>query len=164
MSLHLPEMPAKCLTVQMCLPLMAMTLSWHYADLNWLFSWSWWRHRECSYPCDTKLESKIPSTLLTPLLPFGLVRPLSTLTFRSTMEVLPIRVRRAMPHSVNACISSVIVLPLILSIWMIFDFHRYDFYPWILRLWVNVAQQIWRHLNVVTFVEIDISGSVLPFC
>ena len=39
-----------------------------------------------------------------------------------------------------------------------FNFHKYDFYQWTWRLWVNVARQVWRHLNVVTFVEIDVSG------
>ena len=81
MSRHLPEMPAECQTVQMCLPLTALALCWHCADLNCLFSWPWWRHRECSDPRDTKCESKVPSTLLTPLLRSGLLRALSTLTF-----------------------------------------------------------------------------------
>ena len=27
-----------------------------------------------------------------------------------------------------------------------------------MKLWVNVARQMWRHLNVTTFVEIDVSG------
>ena len=129
MSRHLPEMPAKCQTIQMCLPLTAQTLRWHCADFNCLFSWPWWHHRECSHPFDTKSESKIPSTLLTPLLRCGLLRTLSTLTFWSTMEVLPFHVRHVMPHPVNACISSVIVLPLILSIWMLFNYHWYDFLP-----------------------------------
>ena len=104
MSQHLPEMPAECPTVQICLPLTALALRWHCADFNCLFSWPWWRHREFSDPRDTKSDSKIPSTLLTPLLRCGLLGTLSTLTFWSTMEVLPFHVRRAMPHSVNACI------------------------------------------------------------
>ena len=128
MSPHLPEMPAECQTVQMCPPLMALALRWHCADFNCLFSWPWWRHRECSDPRDTKSESKIPSTLLTPLLRCGLLRTLSTLTFWSTMEVLPFHVRRAMPRSVNAYISSVIVLPMIVSVWMIFNYRRYAFF------------------------------------
>ena len=123
---HLPEMPAECQTVQMCLPLMALALRWHCADFNCLFTWPWWHHRECS---DTKSESKIPSTLLTPLLRCGLLRKLSTLTFWSTIEVLPFHVRRMMPRSVNACISSVIILPIIVSVWMIFNYHRYNFLP-----------------------------------
>ena len=81
MSRHLPEIPAECQTVQICLPLTALALRWHCADFNCLFSWPWWRHRECSDPCDTKSESKIPSTLLTPLLWCGLLRTLSTLSF-----------------------------------------------------------------------------------
>ena len=109
MSRHLPEMPAECQTVQMCLPLTALALRWHCADFNCLFSWPWWRHRECSDPRDTKSESKIPSTLLTPLLQCGLLRKLSTLTFWSTMEVFSFHVGCTMPRSVNACISSVIV-------------------------------------------------------
>ena len=75
-----------------------------------------------------------------------------------TMEVLPFHVRHAMSHSGNPCISSVIVFPLILSIWIISKCHTYDFSSWIMRLWVNVAQQMWRHLNVVAFVDIDVSG------
>ena len=71
---------------------------------------------ECSDPRDTKSKSKIPSTLLTPLLRCGLLRTLSMLTFWSTMEVLPFHMRRTMPRSVNACISSVIVLPIIVSV------------------------------------------------
>ena len=129
MSWHLPEMPAKCQTMQMCLPLTALTLRWHCADFNCFISWPWWCHRECSDPHDTKSESKILSTLLTPLLRCGLLRTFSTLTFWSTLDVLPFHVRHAMPHSVNACISSVIVLPIIVSIWMIFNYHRYDFLP-----------------------------------
>ena len=129
MAQHLPEMPAECQTVQMCLPLTTLALRWHCADFNCLFSWPWWRHRECSDPRDTKSEIKIQSTLLTPLLQYGLLRMLSTLTFWSTVEVLPFHVRRAMPRSVNACIGSVIVLPIIVSIWMIFYYHRYDFLP-----------------------------------
>ena len=121
MSRHLPEMPAECQTVHMWLPLTALALRWLYADFNCLFSRPWWRHKECSDPRDRKSESKIPSTLLTPLLRCGLLRTLSTLTFWSTMEVLPFHVRYAMPRSVNACISSVIVLPMIVSIWMIFN-------------------------------------------
>ena len=39
-----------------------------------------------------------------------------------------ISLRCAMPRSVNACISSVIVLPILVSVWMIFDYHRYDFF------------------------------------
>ena len=151
-------MPAECQTVQMCLPLTPLALRWHCADFSCLFSWPWWRHRECSDPRDTKSESKIPSTLLTPLLRCGLPRTLSTLTFWSTMEALTFHVRRVMPRSVNVCISSVIVLPMIVSVWMIFNHHRYDFYQWIMRLWVNVARQMWRHLNVTTFVEIDVRG------
>ena len=50
-------MPAKCQTVQMCLPLTALTLRWHCADFNCLFSWPWWRHRECSDPRDTRKQS-----------------------------------------------------------------------------------------------------------
>ena len=133
MSRHLPEMPAECQTVQMCLPLTALTLRWHCADLNCLFSWPWWRHRECSDPRDTKSESKIPSTLLTPLLQCGLLRTLSTLIFWSTMEVLPFHVGCTMPRSLNACISSVIVLPILVSVWMNFNYHRYDFF--INELW-----------------------------
>ena len=53
MSRHLPEMPTECQTVQMCLPLTALALRWHCADFNCLFSWPWWRHRECSDPRDT---------------------------------------------------------------------------------------------------------------
>ena len=33
------------------------------------------------------------------------------------------------PRDVNACIKSVIVLPMIVSVWMIFNYHRYDFLP-----------------------------------
>ena len=160
MSRHLPEMLAECQTVQMCLPLTPLALRWHCADFNCLFSWPWWRHRECSDPRDTKSESKIPSTLLTALLRCWLLRTLSTLTCWSTMEVLPFHVRRAMPRSVNACISSLIILPIIVSVWMIFNYHRYDFYQWIMRLWVNIARQMLRHLNMATFVEIDVSGRV----
>ena len=127
-SRHLPEMPAECQTVQMCLPPTALALRWHCAVFNCLFSWPWWRHRECTDPRDKKSESKIPSTLLTPLLRCGLLRTLSTLTFWSTMEVLPFHVRHAMPRFVNACTSSVIVLPMIVSVWMIFNYHRYDFF------------------------------------
>ena len=152
-------MPAECQTVQMCLPLTTLALPWHCADFNCLFSGSWWRHRECSHPRDTKSESKIPSTLLTPLLWCGLLRRLSMLTFWSTMEVLPFHVCRATSHSVNACISSVIVLPIIVSVWMIFNYHRYDFHQWIMRLWVNAARQMWRHLNVATFEYGDICGN-----
>ena len=32
------------------------------------------------------------------------------------------------------------------------------FYWWIMGLWVNAARQMWRHLNVATFVEINVSG------
>ena len=122
-------MPAECQTVQMCLPLTVLALRWHCADFNCLFSWPWWRHREYSDPHDTKFESKIPITLLTPLLRCGLLRTMSTLTFWSTMEVLPFHVRRAMPRSVNACKSSVIVLHIIVGIWMIVNYHRYDCMP-----------------------------------
>ena len=146
MSRHLPEMPAECQTVQMWLPLTALALRWHCADFNCLFSRPWWRHRECSGPRDGKSESILPSTLLTPLLWCGLLRTLSTLTFWSTMEVLPFHVRRAMPRFVNACISSVIVLPMM---W-VFEWFLVIidiFYQWIMSLWVNVARQMWRHLN-----------------
>ena len=154
-------MPAECQTVQMCLPLTALAFRWHCADFNCLFSWPWWRHRECSDPRDTKSESKIPSTLLTPLLRCGLLRTLSTLTFWS-MEVLPFHVRRAMPRSVNACISSVIVLPMIVSVWMIFNYLRYVFYQWIMRLWVNVARQMWRQqLALMPAVRANVSRSTL---
>ena len=51
-------------------------------------------------------------------------------------------------------------LPLILCICMIFTCHRYDFYQWIMRLWVNVARQMRRHLSVATFNVIDVSGRV----
>ena len=139
---------------QMCLPLSALALRWHCAEFNCLFSWPWWCHRECSDPRDTNSESKILSTLLTPLLWCGLLNTFSTLTFWSTMEVLAFHVRRAMLHSVNACIRSVIVLPIIVSIWMIFNYHRYDFLP----MNYEIVRQMWRHLNVATFVEIDVSG------
>ena len=46
-------------------------------------------------------------------------------------------------------------LPLILSIWMVFNYHRYGLYQWIMRLLVNVARLKWLHLNVAIFVEID---------
>ena len=41
-----------------------------------------------------------------------------------------------------------------------FNYHRYDLFTnklcgW---MWVNVARQRWRHLNVETFAEIDVSG------
>ena len=49
-------------------------------------------------------------------------------------------------------------MPLILSIWIISNCHRYDLYQQIMKLLVNVARQMWRHLNVATFVEIDVSG------
>ena len=129
MSQYLPEMPAEYQTVEMCLPLTALALRWHCADFSCLFSWPRWRHRECSDPGDAKSESKILSAFLTPLLRCGLLRTLLTLTFWLTMEVLPFHLRRAMSCSVNACISSVIVLPIIVSIWMIFNYHRYDFLP-----------------------------------
>ena len=125
MSRHLPEMPAECQTVQISPPLKVLALRWHCADFKCLFSWPWWRHRECSDPRDTKSESEILSTLLTPLLRWGLLRTLSTLIFWSTMELLTFQVRRAMPRSVKACISSVIIV----SIWMIVNYHRYDFSP-----------------------------------
>ena len=115
---HLPEMPAEFQTLHSDL---APTNGTDFALTLWglycLVSWPWWRHRE---PRDTKSESKIPSTLLTPLLGCGLLRTLSTVKICSTMNVLPLHVRRAMLRSVNPCISSVIVLPLIPSIWMIF--------------------------------------------
>ena len=79
MSRHLPEMPAECQTLQIWLPLTALTLRWNFTDFKCLLSWPWWRHRERSDPRDTKSESKIPSTLLPPLLWFGLLRTLSTL-------------------------------------------------------------------------------------
>ena len=103
MSQLLPEMPAECQTVQMCPPLTALALRWHCADFNCLFSWPWWRHRGRSDPLDTKSESKILSTLLTPLLLCGLLRTLSTLTFWSTMEVLSFHVHRPMPHYTAFC-------------------------------------------------------------
>ena len=106
-----------------------MTSSWSrkqefkVSTINFFFFlWPWWRHRECSDPRDTKSESKIPSTLLIPLLRCGLLRTLSTLIFWSTMGVLPFHVRHAMPRSVNACINLVIVLPIIVSIWKILIF------------------------------------------
>ena len=154
MSRHLPEMPAECQTVQMCLPLPALALSWHCTGFNCLFSWPWWRHRECSDPRDTKSESKIPSTWLTPLLRCGLLRTLSTLTFWSTMEVLPFHVRRAMSRSVNSSISLVIVLPIIVGIWMIFNHHRYDF----LSMNYEIVGEC-SPTNVVTFECGDICGN-----
>ena len=54
---------------------------------------------------------------------------LSVLTFWSTIEILPFHVRSAMPQSVNCCMSSAIVLLLILGIWMIFNYNWYDFLP-----------------------------------
>ena len=154
MSRHLPEMPAECQTVQMCLPLTALALRWHCADFNCLFSWPWWRNRECSDPRDTKSESKIPSTLLTPLLQCGLLRTLSTLTFWSTMEVFPFHVGCTMPRSVNACISSVIVLPVFVSVWMIFNYHRYDFLPMNYEIVGECSPT-----NVATFECGDICGN-----
>ena len=62
MPRHLPEMSAQCQTLQIWLQITALTLRWHFADLNCLFSWPRWRHRERSDLCDTKSESKILST------------------------------------------------------------------------------------------------------
>ena len=45
-SWHLPEMPAKCQALEIWLPLMALTLHWHCADFNCLFSWPWWHRTE----------------------------------------------------------------------------------------------------------------------
>ena len=143
--------------LQIWLPLMALTLCWHRADFNCLFSWPWWRHSERSDPRNTKSEIKIPSTLRTPFLRCGLLRTLSVLTFWSTIEILPFHVRSAMPQSVNCCMSSAIVLLLILGIWMILIIIdtifsiNYDIVG-------NVARQMWRHLNVATFAKIDVCG------
>ena len=149
MSGHLTEMPSKYQTLQIWLPLTALILRWLYADFNCSFSWPWWRHREHSDPRDTKSESKILSTLLIALLLWGLLRMLSTLTFWPTIEELPFHERHAMPSSVNP---SFALNP---EYWMIFNQHRYQ---WIIRLWVNVASQMWQHLNVSTLVEINVSG------
>ena len=105
MSRHMPEMPAECQTFQIWLPITVLTLRWYCADVNCLFSWPWWRHRERSDPRDTNSKSKIPSTLLTPLLRCALLRRLSTQSFWSTMKILLGHVHRAMPRSVNPCIS-----------------------------------------------------------
>ena len=155
MSRYLPEMPAECRTLQIWLPLTTLTLLWHCADFNCLFPWPRWRHREPSDPHDTKSESKIPSTLLTPLLWCGLLRMLSTLTFRSIMEVLPFLMHRAILHSVNPCVSSVIVWALILSIWMIFNYHSYDFLPMnyevvgaILHQAINIMYHVYHFTNI----------------
>ena len=67
-SWHLPEMPTECQTVQIWLPLTALTLRWHCADFNCLLSCPWWCHRKRCDPCDTKSESEIPNNLLTPWL------------------------------------------------------------------------------------------------
>ena len=154
MSRNLPEMPAECQTLQIWLPQTALTLHWHCAGFSCLFSWPWWHHTECSSPGDTKSESKIPSTLLTPLLRRGLSRTLSSLAFWSTMAVLPFHVRRAMPRFVNPCISSMIVLPLILSTGMIFNCHRYDFLP----LNYEIVGEC-RPTNVATFECGNICGN-----
>ena len=58
-----------------------------------------------------------------------LLRTLLTLIFWSTMAVLPFHMRCVMPRSVNACINSVIVLPILVSFWIIFNYHRYNFLP-----------------------------------
>ena len=125
--------------------------------LNSLLSWQWWRHRERSDRRDTKSESEILNTSLTPSLRCGLLRTLSTLTFWSTIEIVPIHVRRAMPRSVNGCISSVIVLPITVSIWMIFNYYRYDFLPMSYEIVCECSPTcgdiwMWRHLWKSTLV------------
>ena len=154
MSRHLPEMPAECQTVQMCLPLTALALHWHCADFNCLFSWPWWRHRECSDPRDTKIRKQNTEYFTDTFVTMRLLRTLSMLKFWSTMEVLPFHVHRAMPHSVNAYLSSVIVLPMIGSVWMIFNYHRYDFLPMNYEIVGECSPP-----NVATFECGDICGN-----
>ena len=83
-----------------------------------------------------------------------LLRTLSTLAIWSTMEVLPIYVHRAIPRSVYPCISSVIVLLLILSIWMISNYHRCDVLPMNHEIWGECSLT-----NVATFECGDICGN-----
>ena len=151
MSRHLPEMRAECQTLHIWLLLTAPTLRWHCADFNCLFSW-------LDYVTESALTQVSTEYFTDTIVTMRVDKDAVDADILVNHEVLTFYVRRVMPRSVNHCISSVMVLPLIWGIWMIYNCHRYDFYQWIKRLWVSVVRQMWRRLNVATFVEIGVSG------
>ena len=153
-------MTAECQILQVWLPLMALTLRWHCAGFSCLFPWPWWRHRQRYDPRDKKPENTeyFTDTIVT----MGvakiavdadiLVNNAGTSISRAPRDALFCKPLYKFSDS----------LPLILSIWMISNCYRYDVLMLLircmLRMWVNVTRQMWRHLNMVKFVEIDLSG------
>ena len=98
-------MPAECQTLQIWLPLTALTFRWQCTDFNRLFTSYNIRKQDTEYITDTIVMVQFAKDAVDDDILLNNGRANS------------FHVRHMMPLSVNPCISSVIVLPLILSIW-----------------------------------------------